>query len=285
MMDNVANNLAFEIKGERWVSYPYGLAFPHSFARTYPFRGRGIVSRLLYLLNKLHVDRLLLKKTKAPNLSDELKSSVAFFWPSSKRSAGRFYGYRVKDGVVTEYLKLATTEEEKNALWRETENARIAKSLSGRMFFVPGVVGVDASGGTLAVRYEPLPPDATSCPVNGKWIGKVKAALKLISNAGYMHGDFAWHNFKASGEDLWIVDWEEMRQTENCLGDEICLECGLAYYWQRKPIAHVMEMFRSKYGADETLRAKAWDAVEDLARRKITMGDVLKKVLSEEGWR
>lgn len=285
MADRAVINLALEIKGEKWVSYPYGLAFPRPFAKAYPFRGRGIVSRFLYLLNKLHVDRFLLKRVKAPIIPDELKSSVAFFWPSSKRSEGRFYGYRVKDGVITEYLKLATTKKEKNALRREAENARIAKSLSSVVFFVPGVVGMDESGETLAVRYEPLPVDATLCPVNEKWIGKVKAALKLLSDAGYMHGDFAWHNFKTSGEDLWIVDWEEMRQTENCLGDEICLECGLAYYWQHKSIAQVMEMFRFKYGRDASTRAMAKEAVDDLARRKITMGDILKKSLDREGWR
>lgn len=285
MADSEATNLALEIKGERWVSYPYGLAFPHSFAKAYPFRGRGIVSRLLYLLNKLYVDRLLLKRTKAPNLSDELMSSVAFFWPSSKRSMGRFYGYKITDGTVTEYLKLATTEEEKNSLRREAENARIAKSLSNKMFFVPGVVGMEESGGTLDVRYEPLPFDATACPVNDTWIGKVKVALRMISDAGYSHGDFAWHNFKASGEDLWIVDWEEMRKSENCLVDEICLECGLAYYWQHKPIDKVMEVFRSKYGCKASTRTMAKEAVDDLARRKVTMGDVLKKRLDAEGWR
>lgn len=279
----MAKNLTLEIKGEIWVSYPYGLAFPHSFAHAYPFRGRGIVSRVLYLMNRLHIDRLLLKKTKVPGLSDELMSNVAFFWPSSKRSAGRFYGYKVTDGAVTEYLKLATTEEEKNALRREANNVRIAKSLSSKIFFVPGVVGIEESGGTLTVRYEPLPSDAVECPLNEKWIGKVKAAHRVISEAGYSHGDFAWHNFKASGEDLWIVDWEEMRQTKNCLVDEICLECGLAYYWQHKSIAQVMEMFRSKYGCNASTRAMAKDAVDDLESRRITMGDLLKSILDKEG--
>jgi len=284
MADSAAGNLALVIGGETWVSYPRGMSFPAWFQRNYPFRGQGIVSRLLYLMNKSCLDRLFLKKVEPPDVSDELKSSVAFFWPSSKRSTMRFYGYRVKSGAVTEYLKLATTEEEKHVLAREAENVKIAQSISKGAFFVPGVVGIEKFGEVLAVRYQALPFNATTCPVDDKWIGKVKSALKVISDAGYMHGDFAWHNFKAVGDDLWILDWEEMRKSENPLSDEICLECGLAHYWRHEPIVQVMDKFRMKYGGDAVTRAKAREAVDDLAKREITMGAVLKTMLDKEGW-
>ncbi len=284
MVDSKTSNLALIMAGEMWVSYPRGMAFPRSFAINYPFRGRGIISRLLCYLNKLHLDCVFLKKVEPPDVSDELKSSVAFFWPSSKRSTARFYGYRVKSGAVTEYLKLATTEEEKNVLAREAENVKIAQSISKGAFFVPGVVSIEKFGEVLAVRYQVLPFNAATCPVDDKWIGKVRSALKIISDAGYMHGDFAWHNFKAVGDDLWILDWEEMCKSENPLSDEICLECGLAHYWRHEPIVQVMDKFRMKYGGDAVTRAKAREAVDDLAKREITMGAVLKTMLDKEGW-
>jgi hypothetical protein len=46
-----------------------------------------------------------------------------------------------------------------------------------------------------------------------------------------------------------------------------------------------MEMFRAKYGRNTSTMAMAKRAVDDLARRKITMGDILKKSLDGEGWR
>ena len=278
------HNLALVMEGETWVSYPLGMRFPAWFQRNYPFRGRGIVSRVLYLLNTLRLDSVFLKKVVPPDVSDELRSNVAFFWPSSRRSTVRFYGYRVESGVMTEYLKLATTEAEKKVLLREAENVKTARSISNGSFFVPDLIGIEDSDKILAVRYQSLPSNAKICPIDDRWIGKVKSALKIISGAGYVHGDFAWHNFKAVGDELWILDWEEMQKSENFLSDEICLECGLAHYWRHEPIAQVMDKFRMKYGNDAVTRAKAREAVDDLAKREITMGAILKTMLDKEGW-
>ena len=285
MADSEATNLALEIKGERWVSYPPRLRFPRSFATIYPFRGRGVVSRVLYWLHKVGIDKLILKSVVPPTIAKQFGFDVAFFWPSRMRSKSRFYGYGVNDGKVVEYIKFAMGEAECLTLDREATNTISAGEISNNLFHVPKVLGVESAGDILAVRFQPIPEDAHVCQLSDDWLARVRDARRQIENAGYMHGDFAWHNFKAAGEKLWILDWEEMRKSENRLVDEICLECGLAYYWQHKPIEQVMEMFRSKYGCKASTRMMAKEAVDDLARRKITMGDVLKKRLDAEGWR
>lgn len=284
MADSAANNLALEIKGEKWVSYPSRMRFPRSFARNYPFRGRGVVSRALYWLHRMGMDKFILKRVAPPTIASQFGFEVAFFWPSRIRSTSRFYGYGVKDGKVVEYIKFAMGEAERLTLEREAKNTIHAGAIANLLFRVPRVLGVHEYGEAFAVRYQPLPEDAHVCPLTDDWIARARDARRQIEAAGYRHGDFAWHNFRAAGEKLWILDWEEMRQAKNCLGDEICLECGLAYYWQHKPIAQVVKMFRSKYGCNASTRAMAKEAVEDLARRKVTMGDILKRSLYAEEW-
>ena len=284
MVDRIASNLALDINGERWVSYPREMKFPRYFAANYPFRGRGAVSRFLYLLHALRLDRFLLHAVEPPTMASRFGFEVAFFWPSKIRSSSRFYGYGVKDGRVVEYIKFATDEAEKVILEREAKNTILAGEIANNLFKVPKVLDVDEDGVALAVRYQPLPVDAHVCPIEDNWIARARDARRQIAAAGYMHGDFSWHNFRAAGEEFWIVDWEEMRKSGNTLVDEICFEYGLAYYWQHAPIEKVMAAFRAQYGDDVSLRTKAREAVDDLARRKITMGDMLKEALGKEGW-
>ena len=278
------DNLALVVGGETWVSYPRAMSFPEWFRQNYPFRGRGVISRLLYLCNKLRIDRVVLKKTPPPEVPEELMSSVAFFWPSSKRSTARFYGYRVEACSVTEYLKLSTTEAEKKVLLREAENVKIAKSISSGAFFVPDFIGMEDNGKTLAVRYHALPSNATTCPVDDKWIGKVKSALKIISAGGYVHGDFAWHNFKAVGDDLWILDWEEMSKDLPRLSDEIELETSVAFYWKKEPLCIVLRDFDERYLSDAAVASDTVLAIKDLRARRISMGNILWEHLKTKGF-
>lgn len=284
MVDSFGYNLAIDIKGERWVSYPSRIKFPRSFAVNYPFRGSGIASRVLYYLHKTGLDRLALNKVVQPAIASQFDFDVAFFWPSRIRSSSRFYGYGVKDGKVIEYIKFAIGAAERLILDKEYKNTIRACEITNHMFQVPEVLGVETFGDVFAVRYQPLPEEAHTCPLSDEWIARARDARRQIQAAGYIHGDFSWHNFKAAGEKLWIVDWEEMRKTENYLVDKICLECGLDYYWRHASIEKVMAAFCREYGRDARLRAKAGEAVEDLAQRKITMGDVLNKALKKEGW-
>lgn len=276
-------NLTLCIGCETWVSYPLGMRFPAWFQRNYPFRGRGIVSRVLYLLNMLRLDRVFLKKVAPPDVSDELRSNAAFFWPSSRRSTVRFYGYRVESGVVTEYLKLATTEAEKKVLLREAENVKTARSISNGSFFVPDLIGIEDSDKILAVRYQSLPSNAKTCPIDDRWIGKVKSALKIISGAGYVHGDFAWHNFKAVGDELWILDWEEMSKELPRLSDAVELETSIAYYWKNAPLENVLRDFDEKYLSDAAVAEDAVLAIKDLRARRISMGNILWEHLKTKG--
>lgn len=262
--------LELRLRNEPWVAYPKGMRLPRQFASCYPFRGRGLVSRILYWLNKLGIDRLLLKTIDMP--SDQ---SVALFWPASTRSTGRHYGYVVADGAIIEYRKYATTEDEQVALRREVENVKVAAGIANGMFHVPQCLGMAESPKELMARFEALPRQAMSLPVNKQWLDRVLVAQKQIADCGYMHGDFAWHNFKAVGNELWILDWEEMRKGGPLLSDEIALLFGLEYYWRKKPLKDVLETFRKKY--EGSAWSDALDAVRDLQARKITMGDILER--------
>lgn len=262
--------LELRLGNQPWVAYPRGLRFPRQFASCYPFRGRGLVAKILYWLNKVGLDRLLLKAIDLPG-----DQSVAFFWPAASRSIGRHYGYVVAGGTIVEYRKYATTEEEKIVLRREAENVKVAEDISNGVFRVPHCLGVEETPLCLTAKFEALPKQATSLPVNKQWFDRVLVAQKQIADRGYMHGDFAWHNFKAVGNELWILDWEEMRKGGPRHSDEISLLFGLEYYWRKKPLGDVIEAFRRKY--EGAAWSDALEAVCDLRERKITMGDILAR--------
>jgi len=261
-----------KISGETWAAYPKGMRFPRQFAYCYPFRGRGVVAKVLFLLNRLHLDGVLLRSEERA-----CDGSVAYFWPSTKRSAGRFYGYRVAGGKVTEYIKFATTDDEKAALRREAANAVVAQEISHGLFYVPRCIGTEEHDGVLSVRFEPLPRNAVVPPLTADWIARAEDAGRRIRDAGYMHGDFAWHNFKAVDDQLWILDWEEMQKGGPCLSDEISLDFGLKYYWQHVSKERVVREFEERYRGCRWELAK--EAVRDLMRRRVTMGDILKEAV------
>ena len=113
----MSEHLELWIHGERWVSYPLGFHFPKEFIRIYPFRGRGLISKMLYVLNRLRVDAKILRHASPPlTLSNK---DVAFFWPAPIRSRNRYYGYMVQDRRVVEYWKIAVSDEEKVAVRQE----------------------------------------------------------------------------------------------------------------------------------------------------------------------
>lgn len=249
------------------------MRFPKSFRRNYPFRGRGIVAKVLYAINRIGIDKVLL-----PLADDKLLEwididNVAYFWPSSCRSTSRFYGYRVKDGAVVEYLKFGLTDKEKDKLRQEADNVSKALAIADRTFEVPQCIGVEERNGVLVVRYEPLPETATDVPVAVAWYSKVDAVRKQIADAGYSHGDFSWHNFKIDGHKLWILDWEEMREGVDPLVDQTSLEYGYAVYWQHKPMELVMKNFDPK----------RISAVKDLALRGISPGAIMLEWLQQNG--
>lgn len=276
--------LELRVGGEKWVNYPRGITFPRMFASVYPIRGRGVVSKVLYVANKIGLDRLLLDNAESCKLPDGLPENIALFWPAPSRSSGRFYGFVVNDGKVVEFVKFATSEEEKQMLRREAGNTAIAKDIADGLFRVPEVIGQCEDTEMLAVRYQSVPDDAATPPVNAEWIARARDAIKRIAIHGYSHGDFSWHNLKAAGGNLWILDWEELRRGAPQLSDEICFETGLEYYWKHVPLQKVLADFAARYSADEALRQLAKLAVDDLHRRRISMGDILKKALCDWGW-
>ena len=276
--------LELRVRGEKWANYPRGMTFPSMFAYAYPLRGRGVVSLVLYVANKIGLDRLLLKKDESCRLPDGLPENIALFWPAPSRSTGRFYGFVVDGRKVVEFVKFATSEEEKKILRREAENTAIAKDISDGLFRVPEVLGLCEDAETLAVRYQAVPDEAATPPVNAEWIARARDSIKRIAIHGYSHGDFSWHNLKASGDNLWVLDWEELRSGAPHLVDEICFETGLAYYWKHMPLQKVLDDFAARYGVDASSREATKLAVEDLHRRRISMGDILKKALCDWRW-
>lgn len=261
------------IRGERWVAYPKGMRFPRSFRKNYPFRGRGIVAKVLYAINRIGIDKVLLPSADDKLLDGIDIDNVAYFWPSARRSTSRFYGYRVKDGSVAEYLKFGLTDMEKDKLRQEASNVSKALAIADRTFEVPKCIGVEERNGVLVARYEPLPEAAEDVPVAEGWYSRVDAARRQIADAGYSHGDFSWHNFKTDGRRLWILDWEEMREGVDPLVDQTSLEYGYAIYWQHKPIDAVMKDFD----------LKRLPAVKDLASRGISPGALVLEWMQKNG--
>lgn len=269
------------VRGELWAAYPDGMRFPACFSRCYPMRGGGKVSRILYVLNRVYLDRLVVRlrndfrsKHLPPLVHNE---QVAFFWPSASRSTGRFYGYRVVNGAVTEYWKLATSTDEQVALKQEAENTKVAMEIAGGVFRVPSCLGVEMRNGVLVVRYEALPPDAQRVQLDEKWLRRIVGAREAIARAGYQHGDFGWHNMKAVGDELWILDWEEMSKGLPYLTDEISFDAMVAYYNEGRKLECVCQTLRKHFqGAEDEMRL----AIESMASRRIAMGGMLKERLS-----
>lgn len=261
------------MRGERWLAYPCGMRFPRAFRRNYPFRGRGVIAKILYAINRVGADRVFLPTVKDNLLSGINFDDVAYFWPSRIRSVSRFYGYRVDAGAVKEYLKFGQTDTEKRILQREAENVSKALAIPNRDFDVPKCLGMEDKPGCFVVRYEPLPEAAHDVPVAAEWFDRIDRVRRQIADAGYSHGDFSWHNFKTDGRRLWILDWEEMRTGVDELIDRTSLEYGYAIYWQHKPLDLVMKGFDMNRVA----------AVKDLAARGISPGAMMLEFLYRNG--
>lgn len=267
------------IKGERWLAYPEKLKFPTFFKRHYPFRGRGIVSRLLYFLNRLGADRL---PRSSENFLFPDDESIALFWPSCVRSTGRCYGYKVENGKVVQYVKVATSIDERERLKREVENVQQIKSLSLTGFCVPDVIAFEEKNDVSIAKFEALPDDASDLPPTDEWLAVVTGIRHQIAKVGLSHGDYAWHNFKKSNERLWILDWEEMSAEIPKLSDEISLETSFAYYWKGYSLHLVWKAFKEKYFVDSTQREEARLAVMDLYKRQVSMGEILLQLWKGE---
>ena len=255
------------------MAYPEGMDFPKSFCRNYPFRGRGIIARILYAINRIGVDRRLLPLVDDKLLDGIGIDNVAYFWPSARRSTSRFYGYRVGNGSVVEYLKFGLTNKEKEKLRQEADNVSKVSAIADGTFEVPQCVGVEERNGVLVVRYEPLPETAADVPVTDAWYSRVDVVRKQIADAGYSHGDFSWHNLKTDGRKLWILDWEEMREGVDPLIDQTSLEYGYEIYWRHNPMELVMKDFDWK----------RISAVKDLSLRGISPGALMLEWLQKNG--
>ena len=265
--------IELRIRGERWLAYPLKMRFPRYFSKNYPFRGRGIVAKILYAINHIGIDKMLLNIVNDKLLDEIDIDNVAFFWPSETRSVSRFYGYRIKNGLVKEYLKFGLTDVEKNILRREADNVSKALAIPNRDFEIPRCNGVEERNGIFVARYEPLPEDALSVSATQEWYARIDKVRKQIAQAGYSHGDFSWHNFKTDGHRLWILDWEEMRKGIDPLIDQTSLEYGYAIYWRHKSIETVMKDFDMN----------RVPAVKDLASRGISPGKLMLGYLEKNG--
>lgn len=265
------NTLSFG--GELWVAYPAGLRFPSAFAQSYPFRGRRIVSKVLYSLNRLHIDKVLLRKTEMVPFVKDIAGAegVAFFWPSRKRSTGRFYGYKVSNDRICEYWKIGVTEQECERIKRESHNSNIAAAFAEGVFEVAKCLGVEDGETFTIARYEPLPACAKSLSLTDEVLAKVKQARLKIAAAGYQHGDFGWHNLKICGDKLWVLDWEEMSQDLPKLTDEISFEIMRAHYNKGLSIQETWSLIKTRYCKNHARTREVLETFESMYNRKIAL--------------
>lgn len=277
--------LTLSLKGERWLAYPYGLRFPSVFRKCYPMRGRGIVACLLYWLNRVGLDRLILRKEKVRDgLDFPVLNDVAFYWPAVNRSSVRFYGYRVLGGRIKSYLKFAKTRDEAEVLRKEFENTKKAQQIEGREFLIPKPLGFsnDVGGGLAVAEYEALPQNFSNIPLNERWISKVSKAREHLVKEKLSHGDFMWHNFKSDGENLWILDWEELSEISDArpeLTDEISFWTAMVYYNKGASLDFVCNEFKQRYFVNSNLKEQAFAALNSMSSRGIAMGKILLKEL------
>lgn len=263
-------NLCLYLSGEKWVSYPLGLKFPALFAGTYPFRGRGFISHLLFVLNKSQLDRLLLRKEDPPLPIED----VAWLWPSPKRSRSRFYGYRVESGRISAYIKVASGGDMAR-LAKEVENVKKICSCSPKTFKVPKCLSVQTINGCLVAEFEPLPEGVCNLPDTMETLNKVDAARREIAGLGYAHGDFLSHNIKVANGDLWIIDWEEMMENAPVSLDEISFNTAFAHFHRGKSMQCVWSQFASDYMAKPDKREHAIEALRSMSARNIGLGGKL----------
>lgn len=274
------SNLCLKISGETWVSYPFEMRFPLQFASVYPFRGRGFVSRLLFVMNRIGLDRFVLshKKPPLPFPYEE----VAWFWPSASRSNGRYYGYKVENGRIVEYIKVAASDKEKAALKKEVANVSEIMAARPRGFRIPAVRGVVEIDGCLVSSFDPLPSDAKALPDNPECLEKVERARKEIASLGLSHGDFLSHNIKVAGDALWIIDWEEMMHDAPALLDEISFMTGFLYFHRCKSIRKVCDWFVANYLSNPEQRQDAIVALKSMASRHVGLGGKILEYLNIE---
>lgn len=264
-------NLAIKINRQRWVSYPRDVAFPRQFKEVYPFRGRGVVSRALFFLHESKLDRIFLCKDAPPLPFDD----VAWFWPSSKRSVNRFYGYRLNDGYVRGYIKVAIGGEEGHRLEREVDNVRTIASKAPKTFKVPKCIACRAMGEYLLAEFEPLPEDSHDIPDSNDVLGKVCVAREEIASFGYSHGDFLSHNVKLAHDGLWIIDWEEMSQNATRLLDQVSFETAFMFFHRHKSLNEVCDWFAESYLTDAERVKDAIAALKSMASRRVGLGGMM----------
>lgn len=266
------------VGGQLWAAYPDGLCFPRAFRRSYPLRGGGVISWVLFILNRLRLDWMFTRKCMGaewmPSLNADEK--VAFFWPAPIRSEGRFYGYRVEKGNISEYWKIAIDPAEQLSLLREVENTKMAYAFSCGVFRVVKCLGFEKRDGVMIVRYEALPSDLHNVPLDAQWRERIERARLTIAAAGYQHGDFGWHNMKVADNELWVLDWEEMSNALPKLTDEISFETMFAYYNEGRSLKRICMDLRERYsGSQDDVK----QVIMSMANRKIAMGKLLKERL------
>ena len=274
-MRKVKDSLAFAVAGIPWVVYPSRMRFPKEFATIYPFRGRGVVSRMLFILNRLGLDRFLLREAEQPLADLLVDGKIAWFWPAPSRSKGRFYGYCIREEKISEYIKVAAVEAEKAALKREVKNLKFMTGKNPATFKFPRLIDLEEKEDFLFARFEPLPSDSKPLPNNSEWLKKVERARKEIASFGIAHGDFLSHNMKVSGEDLWIIDWEELMLTPPVLLDEISFKTAFLFFHCHKSLAWVCKWFTYTYLSDKTRREDAIASLKSMRDRNVGLGGAI----------
>ena len=230
------------------------------------------------------------KELKQLNCLKSLKldlADVVFFWPSRQRSTGRFYAYKIERKTkpkVAEYWKIATTDEEKRLLDCESENTALAAKFANGIFKVAAFLGKIESSEACIFRYESLPDDAVDLTCSHQNLTIVTKACEQIREAGYQHRDFTLHNCKTSGDDLWVLDWESMRELSPetpSMMDEISFWLCREHYVARRNIKELSMDFQEKYLTGAMgMGENAYESLKALAQNKFMLAQKVYAMLS-----
>jgi len=117
-------------------------------------------------------------------------------------------------GVICKAVDISQNPTAVASLETESRVYLALRHLQGRC--IPKVHGYFTVWGMLRLlALEDVGKAIPNGPISPSLHWKMKAALSLIHNAGYIHGDIERRNFCIRGGDVFMIDLEFSRQTQD----------------------------------------------------------------------
>ncbi|MDD2599382.1 MAG: hypothetical protein PHO37_09170 [Kiritimatiellae bacterium] len=193
--------LQLNLFNQAFAAYPKGLRLSGDIWQNYPLRGGRRLRFLLRTLNYSCADRFLLCTSEIPlkRYGFDTESFFAwitevlhepcclcFFWPSPKRSTGRFYAYAVEPSgnQIVAYIKFAISNNDSEALYREINASKELNEKGTKCFRIPKCLAhTSINNKCLVAVFEPLPPNSKKIKFTlDSWVKVIGLCKNEFSN-------------------------------------------------------------------------------------------------------